>query len=447
MSKRTRAKGRTTDAFPGAGTRRPWLLAAALVASAALLFLGYQLYSAGPREHPLLGLNDDAEVPPPPPEPVEDAARFLETLRKVRTLEAEARDRPNDGQAQAALGEEAMRAGELAVALAAYKRAIRVLGEDGALQTRAARCQLTAGLIHEAAPTFEKLIRKSPADASVYIDLALARGASNGPSAAAAVIEAGTRALSPDDHQGRAALAAAFDRMQNPARALLEVEKSLRSHPTERQLLELKAALLFQQNRIALAEAAARHLLQRHPGSGAGHRLLGSILISPLRNPAVPRIAEHHFWKALEADSRDDRALERLGRLYLDQGRLRPAAYVLAVLVEMKPHSGAARLGLAEAYHRLGMTDASVALRKSAHRWLALEREEQRRMLRRNSRPSDPALRLSLGKHLLKMRREQAALAEFHAALLLDPASRAVRDELVRLYRDLRVSPPTGVSL
>jgi tetratricopeptide (TPR) repeat protein len=116
------------------------------------------------------------------------------------------------------------------------------------------------------------------------------------------------------------------------AEAVRLLEEAVLRDPAPDLLVET-ARLYFSLNHTARAAELMEGLLERHPGIGEAHRLLGDIHLTRAGEEpdaaASLELAIREYKAALEADPSDDQASSMLAEIYYQSGRLEEAAAVL----------------------------------------------------------------------------------------------------------------------
>src|SRR5262249_13572200 len=136
------------------------------------------------------------------------------------------------------------------------------------------------------------------------------------------------------------------------------------------------AGLQFKLRKFAEARSTLQKVLNDHPNLAPAHRTLGQIDDSPLIPNRDRAAAETHYLEALRIAGPDGDTLWRLGQLYLEENRPKPAAYLLIRVLKISPNSAAVRSALARAYTRLGDSPAAAEQDRLAKELLALDADE-----------------------------------------------------------------------
>ena len=210
-------------------------------------------------------------------------------------------------------------------------------------------------------------------------------------------------------------------------------DPALRSEPA------VRASAASRRGDVAAATTEAAMVTTQHPGSSEAHRLLGAALSAAKKYPE----AVQHFATAIRLNPQDERSWLALADVRVSTGDLVGARAVLGEALRASPTSAAAHWILGQLQERLGdqagalksfETAASMPLLGGAHH----ARRATGRLL--HSRldldgaataytqrvaivPNDADAHFDLGEVLRAQEKLGAALAEYLAAALLNPAS------------------------
>ncbi|MGC8668287.1 MAG: tetratricopeptide repeat protein [Chthonomonadales bacterium] len=394
----------------------------------------------------LLTMAPNAILPPIPAMPRDDRASvrasWLAATEKRRQLGAHP-----DALSLISYGREAEGAGDLISARQALRSA---LGKSPAADLRAygdlGSIEILLGLHTEALQTYRRLQALAPGEAMGYIGESRALYAAafgrEGPSLV--VLKRGAAALDPQNVGGHLGLSEEFDTLFDYQDALSEAEQARRAAPKEPGVLLSLCTLLLQMHRATEAQHLLEQLLSQNPNLSRAHTLLADALDDPGRR-RDRRSAEHHYLSALELDPHDQRALEHLGRMYLEQRRLRPALYVYTLLARERPDDGSVRMALAQGYAQLGNTQVANAERALAARLISARNARAALTTRRDHQPGNPAIRMALARRLEQDGRYRDALIEAQAAVMLAPHSDDARKALLALCRRVGIPPPPAL--
>lgn len=421
----------------------PWaavvLLGVSLVALAVRIRIGLRALQA-PR---LLTMAPNAVLPPIPSLPGDDRSSVQALWLAAARTRLQLGPHP-EAQALIAYGRQARDAGDL---ISAREALLRALARDPAADLKAyddlGSIQILLGLHPEALRTYRRLQALAPDEAMGYIGESRALYAAafgrEGPSLQ--VLRRGAAALDAQNVGGHLGLSEEFDTLFDYQDALEEAQRALRAAPNEPGVLISLCTLLLQMHRAADAQKLLEGLLERHPDIPRAHTLLADALDDPARKRNRP-LAEHHYLTALELDPHDQRALEHLGRMYLEQRRLRPALYVYTLLAKERPDDGSVRMALAQGYAQLGNASVANEQRALAAELIAARNARAALTTRRDHQPRNPAIRLALARRLARDGRYRDSLIEAAAGVMLAPRSREARGLLLALCRKVGIPPP-----
>jgi len=444
-----RAKHRSLPApktTPVPRSARVRLILAGLLAILSLGFLGYRAYrTLAPRPPALLRLGEDIPLTPPPPLPTDDDRLAMrKRLLRLEPLRAAARARPNDPTTWLDLAREAARQGDLLSARDALHKALRLDPQAGpVVEDALGRCQIRLGLYTQALRTYQNLLPRAPQDAPLYIGLSHAQSFLEQTAAALETLERGARAVPERDIPGRLALVAEFERQGVLPRALAEAQAIHADAPDQPDAALAVARLLFKLGRLVEARPLLEQLVAAHPDHLAARRYLALVLDSPLLPERDRALAEHILLETVQRDRLNTSAYQHLGEIFQEQKRYRQAAVVYTRLLEVTPDSALGRLQLSRAYTRLGDRRTGEEQRRIAARLLARDQAESRLIIRRDRRPTDPQARLALARHYVNAGQLAKAFVELQAAYCLAPESSTPRRELLALYAQIGVPPPS----
>ncbi|MGC8668166.1 MAG: tetratricopeptide repeat protein [Chthonomonadales bacterium] len=241
---------------------------------------------------------------------------------------------------------------------------------------------------------------------------------------------------------GHLGLSVLFDGELQFAAAFREAEAARAAAPRDANVLLSLATLYRKHHRLAEARSLAMQVVEMLPDAPEGHRVLAEALddaFDPRRNWAL---AESHYLEALDRDPHDQKALEELGKLYLEEDRLRPALYCYTLLLRERPNDGQARLVIAQGYDRLGDHRTAAIQRALGYRLAALGNEVGALIIAREQYPRDLQRRVRLADLLMREGRFREALVELQADYCLSSASREARALLERAFHRLAIPLP-----
>jgi tetratricopeptide (TPR) repeat protein len=180
--------------------------------------------------------------------------------------------------------------------------------------------------------------------------------------------------------------------------ALAQVEFLLRRHPADPDMLILAARARYDLGQKQEARRILEEVIAAHPKAGAALRELGRI----------------------EAGAGNDAAAERW---------LRKARKVL-------PHDYQIAFTLAQCLERLGKSEEAAEYSKRAQQLKdRLERFAEIQRQEMSQRPSDPALRVEMGKLFLSLDQNEAGFHWLRSALEIDPGNAAAHTALAEYYQ------------
>jgi tetratricopeptide (TPR) repeat protein len=172
----------------------------------------------------LLRVADTVTLEPPPP-PTDERLAFREAILSLEKLRTEVRAYPNEIEAQAALVQEALRAGDLLTARAVSRAALRLGPQSsGPLYDVWGDTALRLGLIEEAEQTYRAFIRHSPQEVRAHLGVHRVLNKTGQKATVTDVLKRALRALRPDDIQGRLMLVQEYERAGLLLFALEETE-------------------------------------------------------------------------------------------------------------------------------------------------------------------------------------------------------------------------------
>ena len=296
--------------------------------------------------------------------------RYEEALQWYR--EALAID-PDYALAHAGMGDTLVRSGRFDEALEAMSMALSLnpdLPEQMALSLH--RSMGTAfeklGRLDEAAQAFGRVLEVDPQDVSSHLDLASLRGRQQRFEEADRHLRR-ARELRPGDAETLLKIAERLrlgGRNKEALEAFHEVLEISPEHPPAFAGIGLA---LYEMNRYDEAiEAMAKALSLRSelPIAGSLYRFMGQAA------EELDRLGQavNHYQKAVEIDSRDVSAIDRLARLHFGQGRYAEAHRLYSALVEIQPDSAQTNSNLGAALYHLGRTADAI---RSFERALSLD--------------------------------------------------------------------------
>ena len=423
-----------------------WAAIALCAVSVALLVLRLREGLEALHKPQLLTMAPNAVLPPIPGLPGDD--RSAVRSQWLAALRARTRLGPRPNAVDLiAYARQARDAGDLISARQALRRALHenpnadltAYGDLGSVE-------ILLGLYGEALQTYRKLQTLAPGEAMGYIGesraLYAAAFGSEGPSLR--VLKRGAAALDAGNVGGHLGLSEEFDTLFDYPDALAEAEKARRAAPEEPGVLLSLCTLLLQMHRPAEAEPLLKELLAQHPDLARAHTLIADALDDPSR-PRNRALAEHHYLSALELDPHDQRALEHLGRMYLEERRLRPALYIYTLLARERPDDGSVRMALAQGYAQLMNEAVARQQRILAAQLIAARNARAALTTRRDHEPHNPSIRTALAKRLAGDGRFRDALIEAQAAVMLAPRSLEARQTLRDLCARIGIPVPTDL--
>ena len=169
--------------------------------------------------------------------------------------------------------------------------------------------------------------------------------------------------------------------------------------------------------RLAEAERAYRHILERAPSTADVAANLGALL----RSQGRLEEAQNHYHWALQRCPEDPHLLANACNLLRDLGQADATLPLLQRGLERQPEAFALRQGLALSLHHCGRIDEALALLQP----LVAER------------PEDPTLRLELGACLAKRGRKPEALEQFERVMALAPNDSRAQANRITMLTDL----------
>lgn len=425
---------------PRASRRQAGLAGAVLAAAAAVALAGFRIHAFLSHGPALLRLSDAVPLGPVPPLASDREVQRNRLLALERAwVEAQ---RSTSAALWTALGGMALQAGDPMGARAALERALSLdAGNPRALE-RLGRAEVSLGLFKDAASTWRALMAVDPGNAAGYIELSRTLTVTGRRSEAAAVLEKAERSLPGADTAAQAALIREYDRRGELAHALQLCQRLAGASPHDQSAQFLLAVLLFKTQRLDEARPLLEGLVSEGGREVQARRYLAAVLTNPLSKHRDARRAEHLLLEAASLDPADGGALLDLASLYAEQGRDRPAAYVLTRLLAIAPGSATARLQLAHAFQRLGVTQAAREQADLAQRLFSRNREAEKLRTQIGHRPADGAARLALGLHFVHWGEYGRALPELEAAFCLSGRSPKVCSALRTYFRELGLALP-----
>jgi Flp pilus assembly protein TadD len=259
------------------------------------------------------------------------------------------------------LGNDLLRGGEAASAVAEFRRAIDLAPDNLELWNDVGLAQMQAGNLAEAASAFERVLAKRPQDSEALNNLANIYSR-QGRNAEALSVYRRAVSADPADEGPHYNLGNALAAAGRPAEAVPEYEAAVRIDPAD-------------------AEA---------------HYNLGLALARLSRTAE----AEAQFRRAAEIDPQNTGARMNLGAMLLAEGKAPAAAEQFQALVDFRPDDADARFDLAAALYQEGKIDEAIAA--------------YRELLR--LRPDDASAHRALGAALLKKGLVGEADEQFQAA-------------------------------
>jgi tetratricopeptide (TPR) repeat protein len=419
------------------GKRRPPFLAL-LVAAALAGILGFWLYRIlTPRGPAGLRLADDVAFTLPPDPPGSDREIIRERLAAVGPLrEAGADNASRLGYAQAAL-----RSGDALKALLALEAAYRAAPDDPNVLAGLARCRLELALYGPALQAYRERLRAAPGDLDALVRLAGLQDTLKQHEAATATLQSALRSLPPGEVQARLGLIQVAEQRRDIGGALKEAQALHAAVPGDPRAAAAVGRLLFASQRMEEARKVLEDAVKAAPSDPEAAYYLALVLASPVAERRDPARAEALLLRNARKEPADLRSLQRLGELYQEQGRVRPAAWAFSRLLTQAPASAAPRLQLARALARLGRTEAE-AQERMAQRLLEQERAQRRLSSRCEWHPENPDLWLALAARYERDGRYGQALRCVQSAYCVSRGSARTVAALAGLYRRLGLPAP-----
>lgn len=147
--------------------------------------------------------------------------------------------------------------------------------------------------------------------------------------------------------------------------------------------------------------------------------------------------AEQALAKAEELEPTNRRALQTRGSLLLEQGNIQAAADLLQRGVELHPLEVDLRASLMLAYQRLGAKEQAELQQQELGRIRQLQDKFNRLHIDSINNPTDVNSRVELARTAIELRKYDAAVSWYQAALSMDPNHAAAQFELSQLTSQL----------
>lgn len=316
-----------------------------------------------------------------------------------QALLAARRADPRDAEVAAALGGVHENRREFDLAIAEWRRALRLGESDSALAVSLASLYVRLGWSRDAEALLATARRRTPLDPGVRLALAMLHVQNGRVREAESELRAAARS-SPDGDRVESLLANVFAMTSRPAEALAAARRALAGRPNEPEYLIQLGELLLQERgaaRVAEADALFRRALERAPGNA-------------------------RVWSGLA------RALRR-------QGRPREAEEILAPLCARPRPDPSLLREWGGVLTELGQTGRG---REALARATAREREVarlERARIRLSGNPGSPAARRDLGVLYLEHGDAPRAIAELRRYLEARPTDAEARQVLRRALR------------
>ena len=418
---------------------------AALFCVGALVLLGIRARQALLllKAPPLRCLSDNAVLPPIPPPSEGNEIQVRAAWEAIEPFRPSARYRPREPGDWLALARQARAAGDFITARTAYKAALRMSPRcDLKAYDELGDVALSLGLLDEALATYRNLEALAPAEAVGYIGESRTLLAMGKDAQGRDALRRGARHLAPANAPGHLGLSVLFDGELEFADAFREAEAARAAAPHDANVLLSLANLYREHHDLAKARRLAEEVVQMLPDAPEVHRILGEILDDPSDPHRDRAQAENQYLEALDRDPHDQKALEELGKLYLEEDRLRPALYMYTLLLAERPNDGKARLVIAQGYDRLGDHRTAATQRALGYPLAAGANQETALIAAREQYPRDAQRRIRLANLLMQEGRYREALVELQAAHCLRPSWREPLSLLEKAFHRLRIPLP-----
>lgn len=410
---------------------------------ALLLLLGGYRFWRFQQDKSLLKLDDKTiAIPDCPPEPKDDSDILLASIRNVEKARQRAEAEKENPQAWITFAETAFANKDYLSTLSALQTLQKLQPALAPRQTLLMGYSLKeCSLTRAALPLLREAVKAMPQNATAYVALSqcLSRLVKNDE--AVEVLNQGARSIAISDLKGREELAREYEMHAEWDRAL-EQEKEAFAQTSNDPDLGTAVGLAMQNSRkVPEAQVFVEDMLRRFPNHGGLHRQLGFLLNSYQRTDKNPKLAEHHYLKAVSLNPKDAMAWRLLGDLYLNARRIRPAAYAFTRLLQLDAHNDGVRMTVARAYGYLGLDVGKVTGLTPG----ALGIRDQAEYFMRNLRYQDsssPSSILQLPRHYIKNGQYVKAFQSLQAVYLLHYDKPAVPAECRALYQKLQMPQP-----
>lgn len=227
-----------------------------------------------------------------------------------------------------------------------------------------------------------------------------------------------------------------YERIGDPANAMKELEQILTidaSHPATRAKL---GRLLIENNRIDEALVKLDCLVKEKFTTPSIQIDYAEALFRSGKSAEAKQALQDAFQMGLGRQDRA-RASSTRGRILMEEGKWQAAAADLLVAIEIAPDDSAAHFALSNALSRLGQTELADQYRERGTSLLQSANDNFRKireiLAQVLERPTDPALRTSVGKLMIDQGKVPEGLRWIETALQYDP-NYAPALEIVRQY-------------
>lgn len=227
-----------------------------------------------------------------------------------------------------------------------------------------------------------------------------------------------------------------YERIEDPINAIKELEAILAidsSHPGTRAKL---GRLLIKVNRIDEAINLLSGLVNEKIVTASIQIDYAEALLRSGKSEEAKKALQDAFQMGLGRQERAKASSTR-GRIHMEEGKWEAAAADLLVAIEIAPDDSAAHISLSNTLARLGQMELAdqyrergTALLQSANDNFRKIREVLAQII---ERPTDPALRTSVGKMMIEQGKVPEGLRWIETALRYDP-NYAPALEIVRQY-------------
>lgn len=227
-----------------------------------------------------------------------------------------------------------------------------------------------------------------------------------------------------------------YERIGDPANAIKELEAILAidsTHPGTRAKL---GHLLIEANRVDEALNYLSGLINEQIVTASIQIDYAEALLRSGKSEEAKTALQDAFKMGLGRQERAKASSTR-GRIHMEEGKWEAAAADLLVAIEIAPDDSAAHISLSNTLTRLGQLDLAdqyrergTALLQSANENFRKIREVLAQII---ERPTDPALRTSVGKMMIEQGKVPEGLRWIETALQYDP-NYAPALEIVRQY-------------